>query len=586
VHGSHVCAAPRRWRRASRGARGIGWWQPPPPGERTPRHRRPDGAPATAPGTAPGSPGRRLRRPLALGATLLVLGPLSALAPGFLLIGLPGPDDVVRRGAAVISYADGSELLRLAPPHRVAVALDRVPGPVRDAVLAARDPEFGSRAGADPAGLVRAVTGGDGEAGGAPAPVPAQFVDGALAGSAPTPWRAYREVVLVSKLALGRDRDQVLADYLNAVYLGRGDYGLAQGARDYFGKDVADLTTAEGALLAALIGAPTTDPVADPARAERLWGAVLDAMVARGWLTPADRAAARFPAALPRRPGTGLPADDRAPVVAAVLAELDGLGFGESRLALGGLRVTTTLDPDRQDRAAAAADRAGAGVGIVAVDPATGGVLAYRGGPDGLGPDTARAAQRVGAAVTPFVLLAGRLQDPPVGPDDCPGCPGEGLVAGLTQRIGPDAVAATAAAAGLAGAHPPATGEPRGPVDPAATEVDAVELASAYATLAAGGVRRPAHLVDTVGTADGRVLYRAPGGGERRLPEAAARAVVPAGPGAGAWAAGVSGGVAVAVRGAPASIPTARAARAPAAAGPAVAEAAAQQAWAELTGAG
>jgi hypothetical protein len=188
--------------------------------------------------------------------------------------------------------------------------------------------------------------------------------------------------------------------------------------------------------------------------------------------------------------------------------------------------------------------------------------------------------QPAGAAVAPFVLLAGRLQDPPVGPADCPGCPDEGLVAGLTQRIGPDAVTATTAAAALA---------PAAPADPAGTEVDAVGLASAYATLAAGGVRRPVHLVQTVSTTDGRVLYTAPRGGERRLPESAALAVVPTGPVEGPWAAGVAGGVAAAVRVTPPSTPAALAA--PRSGGvatvaPAVADAAAREAWTDLTATG
>jgi membrane peptidoglycan carboxypeptidase len=584
MHGAHVCAAPRRLRRSARSARGLGWWQPPTrpvpagrrqrrrvPDERPPRHRMPEAAETTAP------PNRRLRRTLVLGTAVLVLGPLSAFAPGFLLIAVPGPDDVVRGTAALISYADGSELARLAPAAADRLRLDRVPEPVRDAVLAVQDPDFGTRPLADPAGLVHAASGGSTATGS----VPNQFVDRAMAGFAPTPWRAYREVVLVSKLAMQGDRDQVLTDYLDAAYLGRGDYGLTQGARDYFGKDIADLTLEEGALLAALIGDPAADPAADPARAEQLWNQVLDAMVARGWLAPDRRAAARFPVTLPRRPDAGLPADARAQTVAAVLDELRGLGFDESQVAVGGLRVTTTLDPARQSRATAAADGvrgAGAAVGIVAVDPATGGVLAYHGGPDGREPDAARAVQPAGAAMTPFVLLAGRLQDPPVDPQECADCAAD--LAGLTQRIGPAAVAATAVAAGLAD---PAA-------DPAATDVDAVDLASAYATLAAGGVRRPVHLVETVSTPDGRVLYTAPGGGEQRLPAAAARAATPDGPGGGPWAAGVADGVAAAVRVTPPSAPAALAAPSPGRGGATAAAvdpaAAALQAWADLTATG
>jgi hypothetical protein len=150
--------------------------------------------------------------------------------------------------------------------------------------------------------------------------------------------------------------------------------------------------------------------------------------------------------------------------------------------------------------------------------------------------------QPVGAALVPVALVAGQLQDPPVGPTACAGCADADL-ARLIGRIGPQAVAATAAATGIGG---PAGGP--APVDPTATAVDAVELASAYATLAAGGVRHPVHLVASVSTADGRVLYRAPGDGQRRLPGAATGAVALGDPTDGPWAAGVAGGIATVVR--------------------------------------
>jgi len=548
--GAHVPGAQRAawWHpsrvRAGRGAPGVGWWQPPTAKEKAPARHRP-------------------RRAVALVAALAVLGPLSALTPGYLLIALPGPDDIVRGSAALISYADGEELARLAPAPgaRPRLLPGSLPAHVRDAVLAAQDPDFGSRPAADPRPLLRAVA-GPGAVTGAE-PVANRFADRALAGFARTPWRAYREVVLVSKLSVRRDRDDLLTDYLDSVHLGRGSYGLAQGSAEYFGADPAALSVEQAALLAALIGAPrSADPAVDPAGARGRWAAVLDAMVGRGWLAPERRAAAVFPDTLPARVDAGLPADDRGPAVAAVLAELSGLGFTEDQIASGGLRVTTTLDPGRQRRAAAVAAQAeattAARVGIVAVDPATGGVLAYRGGPDAAHPDATRLPAPAGPALSPFVLLAGRLQDPPVGPsdvlgaepppgrtrpadDDCPACATGDALARLALRVGPDAVTGTATAAGLA---PAAGGAPT---------ADAFGLASAHATLAAGGVRRSPHLVESVGTADGRVLYRAEHPAVQRFPEDAVRAALSADrqlalPGGEVVAAGTGTGVAAAVR--------------------------------------
>jgi peptidoglycan glycosyltransferase len=94
----------------------------------------------------------------------------------------------------------------------------------------------------------------------------------------------------------------------------------------------------------------------------------------------------------------------------------------------------------------------------------------------------------------------------------------------LAKEIGPEAVAAAARAAGItAPLDDPTEGIALGN-----KEVSALELASAYATIAAGGVWRQPHLVSSVVTADDRVLYQASTDGERRFPERVARNVVEA----------------------------------------------------------
>jgi membrane peptidoglycan carboxypeptidase len=196
-----------------------------------------------------------------------------------------------------------------------------------------------------------------------------------------------------------------------------------------------------------------------------------------------------------------------------VIAELEGLGITEQDIARDGLRITTTIDPDRQQHAAAAAQDAldgrtvNVGSAMVAIDPETGGVLAYYGGDDGLGTDYAQVRRVAGSTFEPFVVLAGLMQDPPVGP-------GEAVV-------GPAEIAAAARAAGITSP----LDDPDYRIALGDTQVSTFELASAYATIAAGGVWRPPHLVASVATADGRVLYQAATDGERRFPEPVARNV-------------------------------------------------------------
>jgi peptidoglycan glycosyltransferase len=145
-------------------------------------------------------------------------------------------------------------------------------------------------------------------------------------------------------------------------------------------------------------------------------------MVAQGWLTRAQRAAQHFPTTVARTPQSGgAPSDADGHVVSAVIAELADLGITEQDVAQEGLRITTTIDPARQRQAVAAVHDALAGqpadlrTALVAIDPPTGGVLAYYGGDNGVGLDYARVQRLAGSTFKPFAVLAALQQDPPVG---------------------------------------------------------------------------------------------------------------------------------------------------------------------------
>ncbi|MFM9745921.1 transglycosylase domain-containing protein, partial [Streptomyces brasiliscabiei] len=76
-------------------------------------------------------------------------------------------------------------------------------------------------------------------------------------------------------------------------------YGIQAAAQAYYGKNVEELSTAEGAYLAALLNAPSAyDVVAHPDNkpaAQRRWNYVLNGMVKEDWLPAAERATTRFP---------------------------------------------------------------------------------------------------------------------------------------------------------------------------------------------------------------------------------------------------------------------------------------------------
>lgn len=485
-----------------------------------------------------------------------MLGPVLAFALGYLFFAVPSPDDAVNNQVALVSFTDGTQLTRLVPEqgNRIKVPIEAVPVHVREAVLAAEDRTFYSNPGFDLTGIARAawnqLRGGSG--GGST--ITQQFVKKTLVGDEQTLWRKYKEVVLAFKISQERTKDQILGDYLNAIYFGRGAYGIQSASQAYFGKPVEQLGRSEGALLAGLIQSPSRwDPAISPDRAVQRWNFVLDGMVSQSWLSATERAAALFPPTITRKPATGgVPADHRGHIVNAVTAELAELGISEQDIAQRGLRIATTIDPTRQEQAVSAAQGVLAGQpanlrsAMVAIDPETGGVLAYYGGSNGLGLDYARVRRLAGSTFKPFVVLAALQQDTPVGLGevysgkevpglrnadgaDCDRCDLKQAMTisnnvvfnTLAKQVGPEAVADAARAAGIVAP----LDEPNEGIALGNKEVSTFELASAYATIAAGGVWHQPHLVSQVITADDRVLYEAPTDGEQRFPERVARNV-------------------------------------------------------------
>jgi membrane peptidoglycan carboxypeptidase len=578
-------AVPRARSRRSRTRGDVGWWQTPDPRKAT----------ATATGLTPASEvtgpqgplallRRRLggssahRRPLTpaqrtaqrrrrvkwgvLGSlAAFVLLPLLALGLGWLAFSVPTADDAVNNQVATISFADGTDLTRLVPEqgNRTKVTVDQIPVHVREAVLSAEDRSFYSNPGFDLTGILRAVWNQlQGGVGGG-STITQQYVKNALVGDQVSLWRKYKELIVSLKVSQEKSKDEILTDYLNTIYFGRGAYGIQSASQAYFGKDVGRLTVAEGALLAGVIQSPSRwDPAIDPQKAVQRWDFVMDGMVGQGWLSPGDRAAATFPATQQRKaaPGSGSYSDSRGHVVNAVKAELDSLGITDQEMAQDGLRITTTIDPERQRRAVEAAQRTLAGQpdnlrsAVVAIDPRTGGVSAYYGGENGVGLDYARVSKQPGSTFKPFVVLAALSHDPPIGIGttfdgseqtglrnadgaDCPRCDlkqamtisNNVIFTKLAAKVGPENVAAAARAAGITSP----LDNPDARLALGNKEVTPLELASAYATIADGGVWHAPHFISRVVTADDRVLYEAPEPqGERRFSEQVARNTIEA----------------------------------------------------------
>ncbi|MQA15967.1 MAG: penicillin-binding protein [Pseudonocardiaceae bacterium] len=374
----------------------------------------------------PSGPRRgRFRRFALIACLLAVLAPIAAFFIGWLIYDVPSPAALAsqRKQITTLYYSDGeTEIGRYVPEegNRIEVPIEQVPMHVRNAVLAAEDRSFRSNPGFDVVGIGRAVwdqlTGGS--SGGST--ITQQYVKVATGKDAYSYLRKYREVILAAKLTKESSKEQILENYLNAIYFGRGAYGIQAASQAYFGKDVADLTVAEGALLAGVIQSPSAwDPAENLGHAKFRWNFVLDGMVAEGWLSRSQRGAQQFPVTVPPEQGIpGSPGDDRAHIIDRALAELEANGLSRDELAAQGGKVITTIDARAQQAArdAVSAELDGQPKNLhsalVAIDPDSGGVRAYFGGAEGVGYDLAGGpAWSPGSSFKPFTMLAALQQE-------------------------------------------------------------------------------------------------------------------------------------------------------------------------------
>ncbi|MFI5762618.1 transglycosylase domain-containing protein [Streptomyces sp. NPDC051563] len=337
-----------------------------------------------------------------LGAFLLcALLVCGALVAGYLLVHIPPANAAATAQSNVYLYTDGTQLARDGEVNRVNVPLSQIPLTVQEAVLAAEDRDFHSERAVDPAAMLRAAwntaTGKGTQSG---STITQQYVKNYYLGQEQTIKRKVKEFFIAIKLGREKSKNYILEGYLNTSYFGRNAYGIQAASQAYYGKDVGKLTTAEGAYLATLLNSPSAfDVIAHPqgrGRALARWNYVLDGMVKKGWMTPAERAATQFPEPGKVRPAAGL-SGQRGYLVEAIKDYIvENKILDDKTLAEGGYRITTTIDRTRQTAMVDAvndkmvsklepdkrkADRV-VRTGAVSIDPGTGKVVALYGGID------------------------------------------------------------------------------------------------------------------------------------------------------------------------------------------------------------
>ncbi|QKV94739.1 penicillin-binding protein [Streptomyces sp. NA02950] len=361
------------------------------------------------------------------GFLLIVLLVAGGLVSGYLLVDIPPANKAAIAQSNVFLYSDGTPLAREGKVNRENVPLSEVSKTTQHAVLAAEDRDFYSESAINPVAMVRAgwnTATGKGKQSGST--ITQQYVKNYYLDQEQTVTRKVKEFFIAIKLDREVSKDKILEGYLNTSYFGRNAYGIQAAAQAYYRKDIGQLNTAESAYLATLLNAPSAyDVVSHPQnkrQAVARWHYVLDGMVKKGWLSRAARHKMTFPAPSAARAPSGL-SGQRGYLIEAVQDYLTSNGIvDEQTLARGGYRITTTIDPERQDAFAAAVrerlmsklsnDRkvdSYVRAGGASIDPKTGRVVALYGGIDYTKQFVNNATRRdyqVGSTFKPFVFTS------------------------------------------------------------------------------------------------------------------------------------------------------------------------------------
>jgi len=250
-----------------------------------------------------------------------------------------------------VHATDGSLMAEYARERRLYLPIQAVPKLVISAFLSAEDKNFYKHAGIDPEGIVRAIvanvrSGGRREQGAST--ITQQVAKNFLLTNERTYQRKIREALLALRIESAFPKDKILELYLNEIYLGLGNYGVAAAALNYFGKSVHELDIAEVAYLAALPKAPNNyHPFRQRQAAldRRNW--VVDRMVENGYITR-EQAEAAKKEPLNINPRVISPNSIASGYFAEGVRREIAERYGEEKLYEGGLSIRATLDPKMQ----------------------------------------------------------------------------------------------------------------------------------------------------------------------------------------------------------------------------------------------
>ncbi len=508
------------------------------------------------PGPPSGEPPRPRR-----GGGLLRFGVLTCLwcfiagliVLGYFALTLPDTNELAaaqRKPSITLLAGDGTLLATYGDLFGEALRLKDMPKYLPGAVIATEDRRFYSHYGIDPIGLLRAafanLRAGHVVQGGST--ITQQLAKNLFL----TPDRTFERKIQETMLALWLEhkfsKQQIIEIYLNRVYLGAGTYGVDAAAHRYFNKSARDVSLYEAAVIAGLLKAPSRfSPANDKDRAAKRTDQVLANMVDAGFINDAQSKAAQLQKAqLAKSPTLSRGSRYFADWIAD---QVPGFSGTQGRDVV----VTTTFDPRMQTMAesaiAATLDREGEKAeveqgALVAMSP-DGAVRAMVGGADYLDSQFNRATQALrqpGSSFKPFVYLTAverglrpsdHFMDQPVrigkwephnyenkykgdvSVADAIALSINTVAAQVIQRYGVQHVIDTAHRLGITAELTRDASLALG-----TSEVSLLELTSAYAPFASGGIGAWPHGIIEIRDAHGGVIYRRDGSGPGRIVDA------------------------------------------------------------------
>jgi penicillin-binding protein 1A len=441
-----------------------------------------------------------------------------------------------------IMASDGSLLANRGETGGRTVVLKELPPYLPKAFVAIEDRRFYDHFGIDPIGIGRAVYRNLAHKGGLQggSTLTQQLAKNLFLTQERTASRKIQEAILALWLERNYSKDQILELYLNRVYFGAGAYGVEAAAQRYYGKSARNVSLAEAAVLAGLVQSPSRlAPNRNPERAQARAELVIAAMNELGFITPGMTKTALGTPAEPVRPNGAGSANYAADYVMDVLD--DFVGTVESDIV-----VSTTIEPAMQataervlvDELNAKGQKFNVSQGaFVALQP-DGAVKALVGGRNYEASQFNRATaarRQPGSSFKPFVYLAALehgytpdmvMEDAPVaykgwapknydrkyrGPitlRDALALSLNTIAVKLNMEVGPKAVVQTAQRLGISSPL-----QANGSLALGTSEVTPLELVSAYAAFANGGIGVVPYVISQVKTTDGKLVYKRPASG-------------------------------------------------------------------------